>query len=340
LKKKALTKAAFLKRVRDTVKYYDMLAKGDRVLAAVSGGADSVCLLKALFCLRRELGIEIVVANMDHCLRGSESEAESFFVKKLAHELGLELRHKKVKVRSGGDRGSSLEEKARQKRYAFLKQAASRSGCNVIATGHTMDDQAETVLMRIIYGSSLAGISGIYPARDEGGYTLVRPLIRTARKEILQFLKNDRQPFVEDSSNRDLKYVRNRVRHRILPYLEKYNPRLKRSLSNLSDTLREDFIFLAAERKKAAGAGGGAFSVEIKDLVLQPKAIRKEVLKALFTRAGGRLKKLTHRHWMDMDYFIRTSEKGRSLDLPGGIRIAKRGGEVVFERAGASGGKR
>lgn len=203
-----------------------------------------------------------------------------------------------------------------------------------------MDDQAETVLMRIIYGSSLAGISGIYPARDEGGYTLVRPLIRTARKEILQFLKNDRQPFVEDSSNRDLKYVRNRVRHRILPYLEKYNPRLKRSLSNLSDTLREDFIFLAAERKKAAGAGGGAFSVEIKDLVLQPKAIRKEVLKALFTRAGGRLKKLTHRHWMDMDYFIRTSEKGRSLDLPGGIRIAKRGGEVVFERAGASGGKR
>ena len=333
MKRKSLTGAAFLKRVKDTIKHYDMLAEGDRVLVAVSGGADSVCLLKALVDLRRQLGIDLVVANMDHCLRGSQSESDSRFVMELAAALELECRHKKVRVAEGGAAGASLEEKAREKRYAFLKQAAAKSGCNVIATGHTMDDQAETVLLRVIYGSSLAGISGIYPVRQEGAFRLARPLIRTTRRDILDFLKGARQGYVEDPSNKDLKFLRNSVRHRILPFLEKYNPSLKRSLANLADALREDFIFLDAERKKALGKHQGSGSVEMKDIILQPKAVRKEVLKELFRRAGGNVKKLTHRHWMDMDYFIRSAEKGRSLDLPGGIRLSKRDGSVIFEKA-------
>ncbi len=331
-----LSRSAFLKRVRDTVRHYDMLRKGDRVMAAVSGGADSVCLLRSLLDIRRELGIEVIVANLDHGLRGAESEKDSEFVKRLSEDIGLECVHKKVSLGSGGKRGSSVEERAREKRYAFLIESAAAKGCGAIATGHTMDDQAETVLLRFIHGSSLAGITGIPPVRHEGDLRIIRPLIRVERRDILSFLKKEGLEHVEDSSNLDMRFSRNRVRHEILPFLEKYNPRLKRSLVNLSDTLREDHLFIRTEKEKALSkhAGGeiGPVAIKIKDMILQPRALRKEIFKELFRRAGGNVKALTYRHWMDMDYFLRAGNKGAALDFPGGIRVTRTRGEVVFGR--------
>ena len=334
-KGKSLTDAAFLKRVKDTIKQYDMLHRGDRVLVATSGGADSVCLLKALLDLRRSLGIEVVVGNLDHGLRGKASERDSEFVKGLSERLGVEYVHGKVKAASSGKRGTSVEERARQKRYAFLSKAAAANSCNVIATGHTMDDQAETVLIRLIYGSSLAGITGIPPFRRQNELKIIRPLIRVERRDILKFLRSSSLKYVEDKSNLDVRFLRNKVRHEILPYLEEYNPRIKRSLVNLSDTLREDFLFLQTERKKtieerAGKENASVTAIEIKDMILQPKAVRKEVFKELFKKSGGNIKKLTYRHWMDMDYFLRSAEKNKSLDLPGDIRVTKRGSGIVF----------
>ncbi|MFH1552568.1 MAG: tRNA lysidine(34) synthetase TilS [Candidatus Omnitrophota bacterium] len=335
--KRALSRSAFLKRVKDTVKRYDMLHKGDRVLAAVSGGADSVCLLKALLDMRKGLGIEVIAANMDHGIRGKESEADSDFVKSLSEKFKLKYVHKKVNLASGRGKGGSFEEQAREKRYAFFRKAAMENKCNVIATGHTMDDQAETILMRVIYGSSLAGITGIPPFRTEGALRIVRPLIRVERRDILDFLDKDGLEYTEDSTNLDVKYLRNKVRHEVLPFLEKYNPRLRRSLVNLSDTLREDLLFISTEKEKiikkhAPGGGSAVCGIKIKDIILQPKTLRKEIFKVLFKRAGGNVKKLTYRHWMDMDYFLRAAEKNKSLDFPGNIRVTKRRDEVVFAR--------
>ncbi|MFC1548463.1 tRNA lysidine(34) synthetase TilS [Candidatus Omnitrophota bacterium] len=333
MKKKTITSSTFIKRVRDAIKQYDMLDKGDRVLVAVSGGADSVSLLRALFQLRRELGIEIFVANMDHCLRGKESESDSRFVKELSRELELPYEHKKVNVRSGGKKGTSTEEKAREKRYAFLKKAAGKNKCNVITTGHTMDDQAETVLMRVISGSSLSGITGIPPVRYEEGIKIIRPLIRVTREEILAFLGKGGAGYVEDSTNKDIRFMRNMVRIKILPFLEKYNPMLKRSLTNLSDTLREDLDFIEAEREKVSRHAKDRHThMKVKDMVLQPKALRKEIFKELFKKAGGNVKKLTYRHWMDMDYFLKSAEKSKSLDFPGDIRVTKSKDEIVFRK--------
>ncbi|MFH1665421.1 MAG: tRNA lysidine(34) synthetase TilS [Candidatus Omnitrophota bacterium] len=331
---KRLSCSAFLKRVRDTVKQYDMLDDGDRVLAAVSGGADSVCLLKALLDIRRSVKIDVIVGNMDHCLRGAESARDSSFVKELCGKLGVGLVYKKIDVRPPGKKGASLEERAREKRYAFFRESALREGCNVIATGHTMDDQAETVLMRIIYGSSLSGITGIPPVREDGEVRIIRPLIRVERREILDFLEGSGLGYVEDSTNRDVRLKRNSIRREILPFLEKYNPRIKRSLVNISDTLREDLIFLKGEMSKNTGKYADVPSetpgIKVKDIILQQKTVRKEIFKELFRKAGGDIKGLTYRHWMDLDCFLRTAEKNSSLDLPGGIKAVKDNGRLTF----------
>jgi len=339
--KRQLSRSAFLKRIKDTVKQYDMLHKGDRVLAAVSGGADSVCLLKTLVDIRRQLGIEVIVGNLDHGLRGVESKRDSDFVKDLSGKLTLKCVHKKVNLRSTREKGRSQEEQARWQRYAFLVRAAAANDCNVIATGHTMDDQAETVLMRIICGASSAGIAGIPPIRYEKGMKIIRPLIRVPRQDILAYLKGEGLEYVVDSSNLDTKFLRNSVRREVLPFLEKYNPRLKRSLVNLSDSLREDLSFINAEKekkvKKITNKKAGTVAVKIKDIILQSKAIRREIFKELFIKAGGNVKKLTYRHWMDMDYFLKAAEKNKSLDFPGSVRVTRRKDEVVFaKRTGGS----
>jgi tRNA(Ile)-lysidine synthase len=336
LKKITKTDIAFLKKIKDTLRHYGMIKKGDRILVAVSGGADSVCLFKALLMLKSELGVELVVANMDHCLRGTESKSDSGFVRLLAKREGTDLFYKKVDVRSGGKKGISTEERAREKRYAFLKKAAAEKSCSVIATGHTMDDQAETVLMRVLKGSSLAGVAGIPPTREEGRFKVVRPLIRTERKEIESFLKRNGASFVSDSSNKEQKYLRNKVRLKILPYLEKENPRLKRTLTNLADSVREDLVLLNANKKTAKGTvilpAGAPRKIKTADIIMQPKSTRKDLFKGLFKNAGGNVKKLNYRHWMEMDQFLRTAQKKKSLDFPGDVRVTKTRDELVFAK--------
>ncbi len=313
-----------------------MLRHGDRVLAAVSGGPDSVGLLKVLCDLGRKLGLEIIVANLDHGIRGKESRMDSEFVKRLSEDLGLIFAHKSVRLGSKGKEKKSLEERAREKRYAFLKSAAKENGCNVIATGHTLDDQAETVLMRVITGSSPAGLAGVPPVRQEDDIKIIRPFIRVPKKDILDYLRTSRQGYVEDRTNRDIKIKRNRIRLEVFPYLEKLNPKVKRSLVNLADALREDLLLSEAEGKKVSARrmkeGKEFVRVRIADVVLQPKVLRKAVFKESIRRLGGNIKKLTYRHWMDMDYLLRTGKKGKSLDFPGGVRVTKRAFELVFEK--------
>lgn len=326
---------SFLKKVRETIVHYDMLRKGEKVLAAVSGGSDSMCMLKVLLDLSRSLGLEVAVANMDHGIRGAESERDSRFVREFAASRGLELLQAKSAIKSVPSGGRSIEEIAREKRYAFLKDAARSSGCRAIATGHTLDDQAETVMMRIITGSSPSSLAGVQPVRYDEEVRIIRPLIRADKKEVLAYLKCAGWGFVEDSTNKELDYFRNKVRLEVLPFLERYNPRIKRSLANLSDGVREEFEFIRSEKEKAftVGASGvGRVSVSICDMVLQPKPIRKEIFKELVRRAGGNIKKLTYRHWMDADRLIRTGTDGASLDMPGGIRFSRVRDEIVLEK--------
>lgn len=324
-----------IERVLKTVRNYGMVEPGDRLLVAVSGGPDSVFLMHAMLKLKNKLRLKSVAAcNLDHGLRGAESKRDSAFVKALARRLGIKCAFRKVDLSRRKAKGLSTEELARKERYSFFGHAARRLGANVIATGHTIDDQAETVMMRVVKGASLKGLAGIAPCREERALRVVRPLVEIPKAEIVSHLERSGIGYRMDSSNLEDKYFRNVVRREILPYLEKYNPQLKRALFNLAQHLREDLDFIEAARSKASGrlsAGeDGSVEIPLKDILVQPRAIQKELLRDSLEKAGGEVKKLSYRHWNDVSALLRSGKSGLSADLPGSIRVTKTRKSIVF----------
>lgn len=329
-----------IEQVLKTLRNYRMLEPGDTVMAAVSGGPDSVFLLHTLVRLKKKLGLkEIVVSNLDHGLRGMESREESAFVRREAGRLGLRILHKVVDLAADKPKDISTEEAAREARYRFFVEAASSAGANVIATGHTIDDQAETVIMRMIKGSSLKGIVGIAPIRLEKGIRVIRPLTEMAKSDIKDYLDRNGVEYRIDSSNLDDRYFRNVIRRDVIPFLERYNPRLKRSLFSLAEHLREDFDFIRGRMElspRSALSKSGSIEIALKDIVIQPAAVQKEILRDSLVLAGGELKKLSFRHWKEVERLLRTKGKGRSVDLPGSIRVTRTDRMLKFTKTTSS----
>ena len=233
-------------KLLDHIRRLGLLKPGDRVGVAVSGGADSVGLLRLLLQLRRELGVVLCVVHFNHKLRGAESEEDERFVAQLArqHRLGFHASSADVQAAAAAQ-GTSVEATARELRYGFFRQLVQVDSSGLvrldkIATGHTLDDQAETVLMRIVRGTGMRGLAGIYPTVEllenhEVMGEVIRPLLETRHREIEQFLRDIGRTWREDASNRDLKYGRNRVRHVLLPLLElEFNPSIAGALSDLA----------------------------------------------------------------------------------------------------------
>ena len=262
-----------------------MILPGETVLIGVSGGPDSVLLLHALINLKNKLKIKrIAVCHLDHGLRGSASASDAEFVKRMAQDAGLDYYHRKADLTGDGSKKLSTEELARDVRYAFYAECAARSGASAVATGHTLDDQAETVIMRIVKGTSLKGAAGIPPVRHTGGVKFMRPLLEIEKSEIAAYLDGQGIDYRIDRTNLENIYFRNIVRSEILPFLAKYNPRIRRALSNFAEHLREDFEFIDSHRSKACGIIGteepsGEVSIQLKDLVVQPRALQKEILR-------------------------------------------------------------
>jgi tRNA(Ile)-lysidine synthase len=320
--------------VLKTIRNYEMLKPGDTVLVAVSGGSDSVFLLQALNSLKSKLKLKnLVVCNLDHGIRGRESSEDSAFVKKLAEGLNLGFIHKKIDLSKKRSKELSTEEVAREERYKFFNDAAKAAKADIIATGHTLDDQAETVLMRIIKGASLKGLVGISPVRDEGSLKIIRPLFELEKSRIEKYLDERGVEYRIDSTNAEPIYFRNVVRKDIIPFLEKHNPRIKRALCSLAEHLREDFEFIN-EAKSAIGhftrSTGKSVEIRLKDLAIQPRALQKEILRDALDKIGGEVKRLNFRHWKEMEQFIKHKRKGNSIDLPGDIRVTRTASSLVF----------
>lgn len=216
--------------VRRTIEKYSMFSRGDRVVVALSGGPDSVALLYILDSLKDVYGIALRAAHLEHGLRGDESIADMEFVKSLCESLSIPLTVKSEKVGETASKdGLSVEAAARKARYAFLHDVLEDTGFKKIATGHNANDQAETVLINLMRGSGLAGLSGMKPAMDD---KIVRPLIEARRDEILAYLEQKQVEFRTDSSNADTRFDRNRVRSVLLPLIEKeFNPGIVESLA-------------------------------------------------------------------------------------------------------------
>ncbi|MBR1383289.1 MAG: tRNA lysidine(34) synthetase TilS, partial [Ruminococcus sp.] len=226
-------KIDLIEKVRKTISKYDMINEGERLLAGLSGGADSVALLLCLL----ELGYDIRACHVNHCLRGAESDRDQKFCEELCERLGVELIVRRIDVKGYCQANSlSTEEGARILRYKAFEEAE----CSKICTAHNLDDCLETALFNLARGSGLKGISSIPPKRDN----IVRPMIACSRSEIEEFLAQRGQGFVTDSTNLEDEYSRNKIRHKVIPVLKELNPSLVKTFGETVERLREDSRFL------------------------------------------------------------------------------------------------
>ena len=255
-----------LETIKALTTEYDMLPRGGTVLCAVSGGADSMCLLHLLHTWAGEGGFRVAAAHYNHNLRGAESDRDAAFVAEWCAGQDIPC------VIGAGDvahearaRGLGVEETARQMRYEFLRGAADAMGCGRIATAHSADDNLETLLLHLVRGAGLHGLAGIPPRRG----VVVRPLLTTSRAEIVAYLEANGVAHVEDSSNTDEGYARNRIRRQVVPVLRQLNPRLTESAAETMGYLRTDNDYLNAQ---AAAACQNARWAE-DDLVIEARYI-------------------------------------------------------------------
>ena len=234
--------------IKDKILMQGLIKKGTSVCVGVSGGIDSMVLLHALSSVKEELGLKLIVCHLNHNLRAKESERDFKFVKASAKSLKLPFESKKLTKRAVAARkGESLQAWARGQRRQFFEEVAGKYNSGAIALAHNSDDQAETFLMRMVKGASLTGLRGIEVAN--GLY--IRPLLTTSRADIERYAKKNKVAFVEDSSNKSLKYLRNKLRLKFIPLIEKeYNPNIKETLGRTAVSLKrdDDYIDKAANK--------------------------------------------------------------------------------------------
>jgi len=312
--------AAVLDRVLTTMLRYNMLARGDRVVAAVSGGRDSVCLLSVLCDLAGRVGANIAgVAHVNHKLRGEASEEDERFVAALAARHGLPFYREEAVV---GLAGGNLEQNARRERLRFFSRLIREGKANRIATGHTRDDQAETVLFRLLRGSGLAGLAGILPVTREG---LIRPLLDIGRAEVEEFLRGRGMTWREDASNQDRRFARNRIRHDLLPQLAReWNPEISGALGQLTDLAGDEERWWArkigALSDKILIAAADGIEIRAGDLSGLPRAVARRLIRYTVRRAGAGSVDFEH-----VERVIELAKSGRGsgcLELPG-LRVER-----------------
>ena len=313
-----------LSRVKTTIKKYGMLEPEERVVVGVSGGADSICLLHVLLELH-EYGTDIIVAHLDHGIRGKEAKRDSLFVKRTAESLGLKFEQGEADVpRFRKESKLTLEEAARVRRYEFLEETRVKYRADRIATAHTLDDQAETVLMRLIRGSGRKGLSGIPPVSNG---VIIRPLIETPRREIEKYLVSNGIKWIEDSTNKLRTIHRNRIRLDLLPELEKYNPKIKETLSRTSDLLRieEDYIDREAKKyfRRIFTPGESELKGDLRKFRRLHQALRLSVLRLAIQGLEKGLKNITSLHIMAADVFLTSDAASGEIEFPDEMVIAK-----------------
>lgn len=333
---------AMLDRVQSALERHAMAPRGALVLVAVSGGADSVALLHALLQLREKFALRLAVAHLHHGIRGKDADADASFVRRLAKRRKVAYVEERADIpQQARAAGISLEMAARAARYDFFRRAAETLGAATVAVAHNADDQAETILLRIARGTGPDGLAGMSPVSRRTGLKIIRPLLGVTRAEIIAFLKQNRLRWREDASNRDPHHLRNRIRHEILPLLERrLNPQIRPALLRMAGIVREEniaFDKLAGAVLKRCGkrARGMRSILRIEKLAQLPLALQRRVLRLWLMMAG------LDAELMDFDAVasaaaLLESRRGtKSVELGGGWKIIRRYGDLAVEKTPA-----
>ena len=334
-------------QIRGTIQKHQMLTSRDRVLTGVSGGADSVCLALVL----KELGFDVAVAHVNHGLRGAESDTDEEFTKELAGTLGVPFFATKVALSGpapaasalwlsrrplpGGE--ANLEAAGREARRQFFIETARRRGYTKIALAHTRNDRVETFLMNLLRGAGSEGLVSMAPV---SGNT-IRPLIETGRNEVEAYLTENNQSWRTDSSNFDLGFARNRLRHAVIPELEsRFNPSLIQTLARTVEILEAEDAWMRAVADQWLSEHGrkeeNDFLIPAAELKSAPAGLVRRILRTVLRLAGSGLRDVSFGHIEAVRALLEEGKSGKFVQIPGGLQAAREFGRLVFRQAPAA----
>jgi tRNA(Ile)-lysidine synthase len=345
--------------VLNNIRHAGMIVPGDRIGVAVSGGADSVALLRILENLQSELGIILSVVHFDHMLRGEVSTSDAQFVADLAHDSGLEFVTTREDVAAEAARhGWNLEDAGRRLRYTFFERVCAEGQATRIAVAHTAQDQAETVLAHLIRGTGPAGLAGIYPTVG----CVIRPLLGIARQDLRDYLRAKKQAWREDATNRDTRRLRACIREQLLPVLERdFTPAIVAHLGELARLSGEQEAFWSAivedRFRNFVRVTDDAATIQVRDLLLplelisaantpSPaanssgvaplRALTERLIRRLYEGVRGDRKELLAQHVEQVIHLATESASGSRLELPGSIIVERVFGKLTFSRIDTS----
>ncbi|MBU0481645.1 MAG: tRNA lysidine(34) synthetase TilS [Proteobacteria bacterium] len=308
-----------------------IVGRGDHLLVAVSGGADSMGLLHLLAALKDDLELTLTAAYVDHGLRHEETRSEKLLVEAAARELGCGFSTGSIRVREIADEnGWSIEEAARNLRYEFLAEAAVKHGCEKIVVAHTADDQAEELLLRLIRGTGRSGLAGMATVNYR---TVVRPLLTTTKNEIVSYLGERNIAYLEDSSNAERQYLRNRVRLDLLPYLEEnFNPAIRETLLRTAEILGAEEALLVRLtgdlcHRAVSHPGENQLAVDCATLAGEALALQRRVVEQVLVELSS---PVTFQQISKILALVAEGNDGAELHLSEGLRVIRRGGAVDF----------
>jgi tRNA(Ile)-lysidine synthase len=315
---------SFLIKVEKYIKSNNLLQTGNTVIVGVSGGADSIALLDVLHSLK-ELRLRLVIAHLDHMLRGDDSDADAAFVRKIAGKYDLPFEMQSIDVNQLSKRNRlSLEEAGRVARHALFDQIFSKYEADTVALGHHADDQAETILMRLLRGAGATGLCGISPKSAD---KYVRPLLCVSREDIEDYLRKKNLSFRNDASNSDIRFLRNRIRHELIPYLETYNPSFRDRLVTTADILSADESLLEsltdqAFRRVAPIEDDGVI-IDLPALLSEVQGLRFRIYRKAIHNAKGDLTHITFKHLQQIDDLALSMKPNTDMELPGQLLVTK-----------------
>ncbi|MCX5853899.1 MAG: tRNA lysidine(34) synthetase TilS [Deltaproteobacteria bacterium] len=314
-----------IKKVKKAIQKYGMLDMGDRVIVAVSGGKDSMALLKFLDMISGEFSLTLIAAHLNHGIRGDDADREETFVRQFSHTIGIEFESRKIHVPSlKRGTGKSIEDIGREERYRFLRYVAQTYGAQKIALGHHLHDQAETVIMNFLRGSGTDGLKGMLPVRDS---MFIRPLLFVRKEEIGAFMEEHQIPYMMDSSNDSNIYLRNRIRHSLIPALKtEFNPRLEENLSIMAEIFRLENDYMKTVTGSLIENGclhlsGEQIKIKRSDLRNQHPAIQNRMIKNLLEKFSTSGKGIGYVHITAVIGLADSDMPGGRLNLPSGIHV-------------------
>lgn len=329
--------SSLIKKVQNTIFQHKLLERSDKIILAVSGGPDSTCLLDVFSKLQKKYNLELIIAHVNYGLRGRDSDGDEKFVRKLAEKYGCKIfvynanvgtqfiaSGKKARLIALPQKAPS-ENKLRQIRYDYLEKIKSKNNFDYIAVAHNADDQVETFLMRIIRGAGLHGMSAM---RHKNG-SVIRPLLNISRKEILAYLKKNKLRFRTDKTNLESNFLRNKIRNKLIPTLEKnYNPRIRRTILASVESVAEDQAFLQSLTDSAYSKMNG---LKVSGLSSFPAALQKRILLKIIGEKKSDLMDVKSTQLNEIMKIVGSTKSKKQIMKLKGLKVARSGDKLEIE---------